>query len=331
MTTDPSIAPIIDLVKEEITGQQSRKASLEQRGIAVITTAGTLVTLLLALAALVTSTSVNMVLPPLAHNLLLGSLLSFVLAALLGLAVNAPVPYPMVEPKDVVKGVENKEWEGSNLVAERRAVRWRAMLLPDMHDMNQLKAKILALAIGAEVIAIIFTAATIWAVIDTTPTPKLDKRPDDPANSTRATFSFSSSRSNVRFECRLDNGGFSPCASPRKYAGLTAGRHVFQVRAVGDADEVSAETSSAWTIDTMSPPKPEVRKAQRMSSRGVKLIFSAGEVGVSFMCRLDTGRFSTCESPKTYVVTKGKEYTFSIKAIDAAGNESSMESYKWQA
>lgn len=44
-----------DFLAGELAAQDARKASFEQRGIAVVTTAGTLVTLLFGLAALSTS------------------------------------------------------------------------------------------------------------------------------------------------------------------------------------------------------------------------------------------------------------------------------------
>ncbi|HEX8117309.1 MAG TPA: hypothetical protein VF521_08555, partial [Pyrinomonadaceae bacterium] len=43
-----------DFIKDELEAQDKRKASFEQRGLAVITTSGALVTLLFALAALST-------------------------------------------------------------------------------------------------------------------------------------------------------------------------------------------------------------------------------------------------------------------------------------
>ena len=48
----------------------------------------------------------------------------------------------------------------------------------------------------------------------------------------RAGFRFSADEAGASFECRLDSRRFRPCASPRRYVGLDAGRHRFRVRAV---------------------------------------------------------------------------------------------------
>ena len=50
---------------------------------------------------------------------------------------------------------------------------------------------------------------------------------------------FASATPGTTFTCRIDNGPFRACRSPRVYRGLAAGRHVFEVRAV-DAEGASS-------------------------------------------------------------------------------------------
>lgn len=50
--------------------------------------------------------------------------------------------------------------------------------------------------------------------------------------SVRFTFEALGGASGVRFECRLDRKPYRPCRSPKTYANLKSGRHVFRVRAV---------------------------------------------------------------------------------------------------
>ena len=47
-----------------------------------------------------------------------------------------------------------------------------------------------------------------------------------------ATFSFTSSKPNSTFECRLDAGAWAPCTSPKSYTSFSAGTHTFAVRAI---------------------------------------------------------------------------------------------------
>ena len=51
---------------------------------------------------------------------------------------------------------------------------------------------------------------------------------------------------------------------------------------------------------------------------------------MSFLCQLDGSAFSTCSSPVTYSgpLTQGS-HTFSVKAQDAAGNQSAAASFTW--
>jgi hypothetical protein len=51
------------------------------------------------------------------------------------------------------------------------------------------------------------------------------------------------------FECDLDGGGFSACASPQIYYGLTQGSHTFRVRAVdrsGNVDPIHLRLPGMW-------------------------------------------------------------------------------------
>ncbi len=62
----------------------------------------------------------------------------------------------------------------------------------------------------------------------------------------RATIWFGSNQAGARFRCRLDRRAFAACSSPKTFAGLGAGRHTFQVYAVGAgrvADPTPAATS----------------------------------------------------------------------------------------
>jgi Ca2+-binding RTX toxin-like protein len=57
----------------------------------------------------------------------------------------------------------------------------------------------------------------------------------------------------------------------------------------------------------------------RKRRRRVVFVFSSNEVGSSFRCRLDHGRFRRCRSPRRYRVGKGR-HVFRVYAVDAAGN-----------
>ncbi len=100
-----------------------------------------------------------------------------------------------------------------------------------------------------------------------------------PANLTaskQAVFTFSGTDNvtpahALTFECQLDGGGFSSCASPKKYNNLSIGRHTFKVRAkdaAGNVDPTPAtftwnifEGATATTINmTCGTPTPVTGK-----------------------------------------------------------------------
>ena len=53
--------------------------------------------------------------------------------------------------------------------------------------------------------------------------------------------------------------------------------------------------------------------------------FASNEAGSTFVCRYDSSPFATCSSPYTRSLANGA-HTFSVKAIDAPGNESTIVS-----
>ena len=97
-------------------------------------------------------------------------------------------------------------------------------------------------------------ASYSWIVDATPPDTTITSTPDDPTNSTNASFQFSSTEVGSTFECQLDSGGFSSCTSPEAYMGLSEGSHTFDVRAtdsVGNTDPTP--DSYTWEID-LTPP-----------------------------------------------------------------------------
>jgi len=100
-TEPPGYEVYGQFVKDELDSQDTRKASFEQRGLAVITTSGTLVTLLFALATLSRKSGKGFVLPHTARPWLAGALILFFLAAVAALVSNAPFIYQTVKVDDV--------------------------------------------------------------------------------------------------------------------------------------------------------------------------------------------------------------------------------------
>jgi hypothetical protein len=48
--------------------------------------------------------------------------------------------------------------------------------------------------------------------------------------------------------------------------------------------------------------------------------FTSTEAGSTFACRLDTGPWASCTSPRTYSGLRAGQHTFAVYATDVAGN-----------
>jgi large repetitive protein len=93
-----------------------------------------------------------------------------------------------------------------------------------------------------------------WRNHLTPPDTTLTGYPDPGVEVAVAAFSFSSKPGNT-FECRVDSGGWEPCASPLTLAGLGGGEHTLSVRAVDPAGQRDPSPAVARWRQT-PPPAP---------------------------------------------------------------------------
>ena len=152
------------LIESQLAEEASRKTSFEQRGVAVITTSGVLVSLLFGLAAVVTK-SENFVLPIQAKDLLVGSLVLFVLSAVAGIISNWPLRYVQLEVSDLERFTEPKIWSGSSETAARRVAEAQVMVLARARRLNLLKGSALLVGMIFEVAAVISLALAVTFIL----------------------------------------------------------------------------------------------------------------------------------------------------------------------
>jgi hypothetical protein len=167
----------------------------------------------------------------------------------------------------------------------------------------------------------------------TTPPPKpvLDGTPANPTNQQSATFSFSDARSGVSFLCRRDGAAFAACSSPMVYSGpLAAGTHTFAVKA-SDSHGQSAPATFTWRIDRTPPPAPVLTATPERPTTETKasFAFTSTQAGVVFRCQLDGRAPTTCSSGVTYNGLAQGSHTFTVRAVDAAGNYSGTTRFSW--
>jgi hypothetical protein len=184
-----------------------------------------------------------------------------------------------------------------------------------------------AAALAALVVGVPF-AGGATAAAPTAPT--IISGPAQYTNKTKASFSFSDVDPLVIFECELDGGGFAPCVSGVTYSSLSEGSHTFGVKAVDVLLNESAVTSYTWTLDTTPPPPPVITgPANPSNSSSATFGFTDEDPTVSFHCNLDAHGFPTCSNPQTYTGLADGIHVLNARAVDAAGNESTVSSYTW--
>ncbi|MFL5755950.1 MAG: chitobiase/beta-hexosaminidase C-terminal domain-containing protein, partial [Chloroflexota bacterium] len=169
-------------------------------------------------------------------------------------------------------------------------------------------------------------------VDNTAPDTSLDSGPGDPSNDATPTFTFSSSETGSTFQCRLDGGSWSPCASPHTMAALAEGSHTFDVRATDAAANTDATpATTTWTVDLTAPNTTiDSGPANPSGNATPSFAFSSSETGSTFECRTDGGSWSPCTSPHATGSLGDGSHTFDVRAVDAAGNtDASPASDTW--
>ena len=171
-----------------------------------------------------------------------------------------------------------------------------------------------------------------WTV-DTTPPPAPALTSTPPANdtSTSASFSFGDDEAGVTFECQLDGGSFSTCASPATYPGLADGSHTFAVRARDAVGNPSSATSYTWSLQAPRPPAPSIDAKPSNPSNVKQAVFAFSDTvaTVSFQCSLDGAAYSACTSPFTTAALADGSHTFAVEAVDASNRASNPTQYTW--
>jgi hypothetical protein len=151
-------------IKEQLDAQEARKVSLEQRGLAVITTSGALVTLLFGLTALTVKREATFDLPGTAAVFLAAALVFFVLAALSALVTNLPRSYEGVTV-DALRAAVRDRWDDSEATASRKVALTRLTVLASAKTVNNQKGLALLGGMVSEIIAVALVGVAMGFVL----------------------------------------------------------------------------------------------------------------------------------------------------------------------
>ncbi len=171
------------------------------------------------------------------------------------------------------------------------------------------------------------------------PDTSITDGPGSPTNDSSPSFSFTSTKANSTFRCKLDGPGaatgtFAACASPKAYTSLADGDYTFSVVATDPLNHTDpTPDTQTFTVDTAAPASIIDAGPSGAITVDPTFTFHSPDDGARFECRMSregapANDFSPCNSPKTYGDLSEVEgtYTFEVRATDAAGNTGPAES-----
>ena len=176
-----------------------------------------------------------------------------------------------------------------------------------------------------------------WSVDTTPPTVIIGSKPTSLNNLASGSFSFSATDMTgtiSSYSCSLNGASSSSCTSPFSFSGLVGGTHNFSVTAKDNAGNVSAPASYSWTIDTSAPvvsisANPSSVTNATFANFSFSAVDSGGGTVSSYNCKLDTGAYASCTSPRSLTGLTQGPHSFSVTAVDSVGNVSNPSTYSW--
>ena len=87
----------------------------------------------------------------------------------------------------------------------------------------------------------------------------------------------------------------------------------------GNSETIKSQT---YIIDTIAPNTTINSNPKALiNSNSATFTFSSDDGSATFQCKMDSGAYATCTSPKNYTSLAEGEHTFTVKAKDSANNE----------
>ena len=145
-----------------------------------------------------------------------------------------------------------------------------------------------------------------------------------------ASFGLTSSETGSTFECKLDTGTWGTCTSPKAYTGLANGQHTFEVRATDTAGNTDASPATrTWTVQVPIDTTIDSGPSGTVASPDASFTFSANTTGATFECKLDTGSWAGCDSPKAHTGLADGQHTFEVRATAGGQTDATPATRTW--
>ena len=185
------------------------------------------------------------------------------------------------------------------------------------------------------------TPATFaWTVDTTAPTVTITSMPNSLATGAPAVFTFTGNDnvtppSQLVFQYSLDGAALIATTSPLSLTGLASGSHNIKIVDIDQAGNVSNPASYTWTVDAIAPTVTLTQMPPFATQSPLATFAFTGSDNMTppsqlvFEASLDGSTFSAVTSPVSLDSLPTGTHTFSVEAIDRAGNVSTPVTYSW--
>jgi hypothetical protein len=151
-----------EFMQDQLAAEETRKISLEQRGLALITSSGVLAAFGFGALALFRRRDA-IPLPAAAVYLLVCAAAALLIGAIMGLVANSPMRHRAINPTGMAETMR-EHWTDDDATARARVTSTRARLLESTRDTNDRRALALLGAMAAEALGVALLAATVCVV-----------------------------------------------------------------------------------------------------------------------------------------------------------------------
>jgi hypothetical protein len=151
-------------IDNELKAERDRRATLDAKGLSIVTTAGTFTTLLAAVGAFISNRQ-GFMLPEEAVSPLVATLCAFVIAAALGLLASTGRHYQITTP-DTLAVMLTAHWQDNEVDAKNSVSVLNVKTIASLRFGNNRKVALIIAATAIQVIGLVSLSITVFLLLN---------------------------------------------------------------------------------------------------------------------------------------------------------------------